>query len=44
MNYVNGNDVDTVLVDGEVLMEGTDIKSVEVSEVLEKARTEAGKS
>ena len=43
-NYVNGYDVDTVMVDGEILMESTDIKSVEVSDVLENARREAEKS
>jgi cytosine/adenosine deaminase-related metal-dependent hydrolase len=41
--YANGNDVDTVLVDGKVLMEGRQIKSVDVSEVMELARTEANK-
>ena len=43
-NYVNGYDVDTVMVNGEILMEATDIKSVNVSEVLENARREAEKS
>jgi hypothetical protein len=41
---VNGYDVDTVMVDGEILMEATNVKSVNVSQVLEKARSEAEKS
>jgi cytosine/adenosine deaminase-related metal-dependent hydrolase len=43
-NYVNGYDVDTVMVDGEILMEATNVKSVNVSQVLENARSEAEKS
>jgi cytosine/adenosine deaminase-related metal-dependent hydrolase len=39
--YANGNDVDTVLVDGKVLMEGRQINSVDVSEVMELANNEA---
>ena len=35
--YVNGNDVDTVLVDGRVLVEGGRIQSVDVQEVLDHA-------
>ncbi len=42
--YVNGNDVDTVLVDGRVLMEGKRILSVDVHEVMELAREEAEKA
>jgi 5-methylthioadenosine/S-adenosylhomocysteine deaminase len=42
--YVNGNDVDTVLVDGKVLMEGKRILSVDVHEVMELAREEAEKA
>jgi len=42
--YVNGNDVDTVIVDGETLMKGTEILSVDVTEVMETARREAEKS
>ncbi|TRO46244.1 amidohydrolase [Candidatus Bathyarchaeota archaeon] len=39
--YANGNDVDTVLVDGEILMEGRVVKTVEEAEVLEMAQREA---
>jgi 5-methylthioadenosine/S-adenosylhomocysteine deaminase len=42
--YVNGNDVDTTIVDGKVLMEGGEVKSVEVDEVLKLARDEAEKA
>jgi 5-methylthioadenosine/S-adenosylhomocysteine deaminase len=42
--YVNGNDVDTVVVDGEVLMEGGQIKSVNAEEVMVLAREEAQRS
>ena len=35
--YVSGNDVDTVLVDGNILMEGGHILSVDVQEVLDNA-------
>ena len=39
--YANGNDVDTVLVDGEILMEGRVVKTVDEAEVLEMAQREA---
>ena len=39
--YVRGNDVDTVLVDGKVLMEAGQILSVDEDEVLDHARQEA---
>jgi len=42
--YVNGNDVDTVLVDGKILMKNKTITSVNKDEVLELARTEAEKA
>jgi cytosine/adenosine deaminase-related metal-dependent hydrolase len=42
--YVNGNDVDTVIVDGQVLMEGKQILSVDVEEVMALAREEAVRS
>jgi cytosine/adenosine deaminase-related metal-dependent hydrolase len=42
--YVNGNDVDTVIVDGEVLMNEGKILSVDEQEVMELARTEAEKA
>jgi len=42
--YVNGNDVDTVLVDGKILMKDKTITSVNKDEVLELARTEAEKA
>jgi cytosine/adenosine deaminase-related metal-dependent hydrolase len=39
--YANGNDVDTVIVDGEVLMEGCEVKTVDVDDVLDLAQEEA---
>jgi cytosine/adenosine deaminase-related metal-dependent hydrolase len=39
--YVNGNDVDTVLVDGKILMEGKQILSVDKYKVMELARKES---
>ena len=42
--YANGNDVDTVLVDGEVLMENREILSVDRDEVMNLAREEAEKA
>lgn len=39
--YVRGNDVDTVLVDGKLLMEGRRVLSVDEEEVLANARREA---
>jgi len=42
--YVNGNDVDTTIVDGKVLMEKKQITSVDVEEVMELTRTEAEKA
>ncbi len=39
--YANGNDVDTVIVDGEVLMEEGEVKTVDEAEVLETAQEEA---
>ena len=42
--YANGNDVDTVIVDGKVLMKDEKILSVDVEKVMELARTEAEKS
>lgn len=41
--YVNGNDVDTVLVDGRILMEGGEIRSVDAAQVFDLARREAEK-
>ncbi len=38
--FANGGDVDTVIVDGEVLMEGRMVKTVDETEVLERAQTE----
>jgi cytosine/adenosine deaminase-related metal-dependent hydrolase len=38
--YANGNDVDTVLVDGEILMEDRVVKTVDEAEVLEMAQKE----
>jgi 5-methylthioadenosine/S-adenosylhomocysteine deaminase len=42
--YVRGNDVDTVIVDGEVLMEGRRVVTVDEREVLEYASEEINKS
>ena len=39
--FANGNDVDTVIVDGEVLMENRVVKTVNEAEVLETAQEEA---
>jgi cytosine/adenosine deaminase-related metal-dependent hydrolase len=39
--YANGNDVDTVIVDGEILMEGRVVKTVDEADVLELAQVEA---
>jgi cytosine/adenosine deaminase-related metal-dependent hydrolase len=42
--YVRGNDVDTVIVDGVVLMEGRRMVTVDETEVLERAREEIKRS
>jgi cytosine/adenosine deaminase-related metal-dependent hydrolase len=42
--YVNGNDVDTVMVDGKILMEDRKILSVDVQDVLDLANEEAGRA
>lgn len=42
--YVNGNDVDTTIVDGRILMENNMVSSVDQDEVLMLAREEAQKS
>lgn len=39
--YVNGNDVDTVLVDGEILKEDGEILSVNIYDIMRLARKEA---
>ncbi len=39
-NYANGADVDTVIVDGRVLMAGRSVASVDQAEVLDDARRE----
>jgi cytosine/adenosine deaminase-related metal-dependent hydrolase len=36
--FANGNDVDTVIVDGEILMQGREVKTVNEQEVLDKAQ------
>ncbi|HEY8380769.1 MAG TPA: amidohydrolase family protein [Microvirga sp.] len=38
--YANGNDVDTVIVDGRILMEGRKVSSVDEDRVLQAAQTE----
>jgi cytosine/adenosine deaminase-related metal-dependent hydrolase len=42
--YVNGNDVDTTIIDGKILMENRKVKSVNPSDVMKLAREEAKKS
>ena len=42
--YVRGNDVDTTIVDGAVLMSGRKVLTVNEAEVLEYARTEISES
>jgi len=42
--YVSGNDVDTVLVDGEVLMQDRKVRSVDEEAVMEMARGEAARA
>jgi cytosine/adenosine deaminase-related metal-dependent hydrolase len=39
--FANGNDVDTVIVNGEILMEGREVKTVDEVEVMELAQKEA---
>jgi cytosine/adenosine deaminase-related metal-dependent hydrolase len=39
--FANGNDVDTVIVNGEILMEKRDVKTVNETEVMELAQKEA---
>ena len=41
VSFANGNDVDTVIVDGVVLMEGRSVSSVDEAQVLELAQREA---
>lgn len=36
--FANGNDVDTVIVDGEILMQGREVKKVNEQEILERAQ------
>ena len=42
--YVRGKDVDNVIVNGQVLMEGGAIESVDVQEIMDMATEEAAKS
>jgi 5-methylthioadenosine/S-adenosylhomocysteine deaminase len=42
--YANGNDVDTVLVDGKVLMQDRKILSVDEGSLLERAREAAARA
>jgi 5-methylthioadenosine/S-adenosylhomocysteine deaminase len=37
-NFTNGNDVEMVIVDGEVLVEGGEVKSVDVPEILARVQ------
>ena len=39
--FANGNDVDTVIVNGEILMEGRRVRTVDEAEVLESAQKES---
>jgi cytosine/adenosine deaminase-related metal-dependent hydrolase len=43
-HYVNGKDVETVLVDGRILMENREVKCADESKILAMARKEAEKS
>ena len=40
--YANGNDVDTVIVDGEILLQGGKHTNVDVDKVIEEARKVVG--
>jgi cytosine/adenosine deaminase-related metal-dependent hydrolase len=42
--YTNGNDVDTVIVDGKILMQGRQVMSVDEAAVLEMAQEEAARA
>jgi len=42
--FANGNDIDTVIVNGEILMEGRRVRSVDEAGVLELAQTEGEKA
>lgn len=42
--FANGNDVDTVIVDGEILMRGGDVKSVSPAAVMASAEREAARA
>lgn len=42
--YVNGNDVDTTIIDGRIVMENTEVLTVDANEVMELARVEAQKA
>jgi cytosine/adenosine deaminase-related metal-dependent hydrolase len=42
--YVNGNDVETVIVDGRVLMEDGQVVTVDQDQVLERARRAAARA
>jgi cytosine/adenosine deaminase-related metal-dependent hydrolase len=42
--YVNGNDVDTTIVNGEILMKNSNVLSVDKDKVLDLAREEAQKA
>jgi hypothetical protein len=41
--FANGSDVDTVIVDGRILMEGRTVRTVDETEVLEAAQEETVK-
>jgi len=42
--YANGNDVDTVIVDGEILLQGGQHTNVDVDKVIEDAKFESKKA
>ena len=42
--YTNGNDVDTVIVDGNILMQGRVVVSVDEAAILEMAQEEAARA
>lgn len=42
--YTNGHDVDTTIIDGKIVMEGTEVLSVDAQEVMDLASVEAQKA
>ena len=42
--YTNGHDVDTTIIDGKIMMENSEVLSVDAQEVMDLARVEAQKA